>query len=453
MPPVLTDQELIDGLQKFADELGRVPSYGDMEDSGPYSVGSYQNHFGSWSAALEEAGLDPSNRDTNRLSDQELIAKLVTFAAQIGRRPTLRQMEAHGPHSGQTYETRFGSWDGALEQAGFDTSVQYSRRHLINALLDLYQEVDGVPAGSDMRAKGEFSTSVYEDRFGGWRSALEEVGIESKRERQQAETADPVPKSEVEVLLAELQTLAVEVGGTPTSKDMQRLGCYSYSTYRKVFGSWRTAVEAAGLIPDGPEYKSDGELLAELRSLASDMGRTPYAHEIPEKVGHSASVYRTRFGSWNEAVKAAGLTPTRVWGGKMVECWNCGQEFRKKKSHAERHDQHFCNPECMGEWQSEHFRGEDNPRWSGGYDDYYGETWDQKRREALQRDGFECQSCGIGRADHHDAYGRDLHVHHINPIRTYANPGRANELSNLVTLCEKCHKQWEGVPLRPQLAD
>jgi DEAD/DEAH box helicase domain-containing protein len=44
-------------------------------------------------------------------------------------------------------------------------------------------------------------------------------------------------------------------------------------------------------------------------------------------------------------------------------------------------------------------------------------------------------------------------VHHKIPFRTYASPGEANQLSNLVTLCSECHRRVEtAVRIRSGLA-
>lgn len=93
--------------------------------------------------------------------------------------------------------------------------------------------------------------------------------------------------------------------------------------------------------------------------------------------------------------------------------------------------------------------GEQNPRWNGGGADYYGENWHQKRREARERDENTCQICGYEPGADEPA----LDVHHIKPIRTFEVPEEANTLDNLITLCRQCHVRWEGIPLRPEIAD
>lgn len=61
-----------------------------------------------------------------------------------------------------------------------------------------------------------------------------------------------------------------------------------------------------------------------------------------------------------------------------------------------------------------------------GYDDLY----EVRRREALDRDDHECCECGSG---------EDLEVHHVVSIREFCDPEAAHSLSNLRTLCSRCH--------------
>jgi hypothetical protein len=75
---------------------------------------------------------------------------------------------------------------------------------------------------------------------------------------------------------------------------------------------------------------------------------------------------------------------------------------------------------------------------------YSGARWRSARAAAISRDDCRCQSCGRSDA---------LHVHHVEPIREFDNPIDAHYLDNLVTLCKKCHPNWEGRRVRPELLD
>jgi DEAD/DEAH box helicase domain-containing protein len=68
---------------------------------------------------------------------------------------------------------------------------------------------------------------------------------------------------------------------------------------------------------------------------------------------------------------------------------------------------------------------------------YYGAGWPAQRDAARARDEYRCQVCGAPEgAEQH-------HVHHKIPFRRFESPERANQLSNLVTLCARCHRQAE----------
>jgi hypothetical protein len=140
-----------------------------------------------------------------------------------------------------------------------------------------------------------------------------------------------------------------------------------------------------------------------------------------------------------------------------VTCDNCGDEVERPPSLVEGSERNFCDADCraevVGDELSVRRRGESNPmygktgeehpNWSGGYNQNYGEGWNQARRQAVDRDDYQCQDCGMSRDEHYDEYGADLEVHHIQPFRTFEDAAKANQLSNLVTLCTNCHVERE----------
>lgn len=73
----------------------------------------------------------------------------------------------------------------------------------------------------------------------------------------------------------------------------------------------------------------------------------------------------------------------------------------------------------------------------------YGPEWDGIREKAITRDNSKCVSCGMGRDEHRDEYGEDLHVHHKKPLRLFKSREEAHQLDNLDTLCKACHLERE----------
>lgn len=54
--------ELISELNRLAEELGHVPRQDEMRDQGNWSAMVYQERFGSWNDALQAAGFDQNER-------------------------------------------------------------------------------------------------------------------------------------------------------------------------------------------------------------------------------------------------------------------------------------------------------------------------------------------------------------------------------------------------------
>ncbi len=376
------------------------------------------------------------------LSDELLLEHLREFAEELGKRPTTREMDTEGPHSRDTYVSHFGSWNAALEAAGFDTSVRFSDMALINELQRLTEEYGEPPTPAEMNRNGEFNAGVYRDRFGSWEQACQETGVGS------VQSTPPV-----EELLNELAFIGACLGRTPTVSEIDDLSKYPGRKVVDRFGGCDTATELAGLEPRNGIKFTDGELLDALREISERPEEPPTPTELNTKTPHSHNTYQDRFGSWAEALQAAGFEPRHKWGRVEIACTHCGETVLRKYSRAEERDRHFCDGYCFGEWWSDYSTGENNPRWSGGYEEYYGETWPEARSEALERDGHRCQACGISEEEHLETHEQELHVHHIRPIREFDSKAEANEPINLVTLCQRCHKRWEGVPVRPTAAD
>jgi DEAD/DEAH box helicase domain-containing protein len=84
--------------------------------------------------------------------------------------------------------------------------------------------------------------------------------------------------------------------------------------------------------------------------------------------------------------------------------------------------------------------------WSNAPNDY-GPNWLRQRDLARARDGFRCQICGTPEGE------KTHHVHHKIPFRMFETVEQANQLANLITLCNSCHRKVEtAVRVRSGLA-
>jgi DEAD/DEAH box helicase domain-containing protein len=72
----------------------------------------------------------------------------------------------------------------------------------------------------------------------------------------------------------------------------------------------------------------------------------------------------------------------------------------------------------------------------------YGPNWAQQRDRARARDKYRCQVCGVAEGSRPRGPSAH-HVHHKIPFRRFSTSERANQLTNLVTLCPRCHMRVE----------
>jgi len=396
-----SDDELLNRLQKFAEELGRPPSQSEMDDSGPHASKTYGNRFGSWNDALEAAGLQTGTNDPNGrppTSEEDLLADLKSVADIVGETPSEREYSNYGEYSVKTYCKRFGGWNSALQAAGFEPNVEMnlSEETLITALQGFAEKLGRPPTTDEMDRSGPYTTNSYKRAFGTWNRALRQARLEVHSVWDVSE----------EDLISELNSLAEELSHVPRKDEMRNQGKWSAAVYQERFGSWNEALRAAGFEPNQRWRIPREELLAELRAVADDLGHPPTTTEMNEHGNFTIDPYQREFGTWRTALQAA-------------------------------------DPDYL-----------ENYRQSNTETVPFGSNWPQIREEIITRDNESCLRCGMGREAHREKFGRDLPVHHRIPRRRFYNhPDRGVEESNvprnLLTLCIPCHRRLERLPVQP----
>jgi hypothetical protein len=112
-----------------------------------------------------------------------------------------------------------------------------------------------------------------------------------------------------EQILDELRAHARRTGRSPTMKEFAADPEASVhpQTVIEHFGSWNAAKRAAGLVPR--RFATREELLALLRELGEELGRTPTARDLDARRGRmpSKSLYWHTFGSLTAALREAGF--------------------------------------------------------------------------------------------------------------------------------------------------
>lgn len=181
------------------------------------------------------------------------------------------------------------------------------RDEIINRLQDLADELGRSPTLQDLKDRDEYPSAYQVLRyFDSWNEAKQAAGLETYKTTGRDETYTDAE------LIEFLQDLDGRVDGPVTRKDVDGSeDVPSRMAFRRHFGSWNQAKEAAGLETETKHTQSysDEELLTKLHELAEEIDGPLTSSILDNAEGYpSLATYVRRFGSWSEAVKKAGLS-------------------------------------------------------------------------------------------------------------------------------------------------
>jgi len=181
------------------------------------------------------------------------------------------------------------------------TLTSYDDQSLIGELQRVAVLVPNGKLGSaEYDRIGKVHSTTLRRRFGTWRKVLTAAGLESRFDDENK------PWSREEII-ERLKSIAGRTGRDSVKKEeLAENNGPSSRPISRLFGSYRAALEAAGLSQNkgGIRY-SDEECYENLLAVWTVLGRQPYYAELksnPSRVGPKA--YVTRWGSWRKALQA-----------------------------------------------------------------------------------------------------------------------------------------------------
>lgn len=174
-----SDDELVAEIRRLEEELEHVPRQKDIRERSEHPLSAFRRAFGSWNDAVREAGFKPYP-ERRRISEEELVDALHELAEEVDGPPSAEQMTAYGEYSHAVYIDRFGSWSAALREAGFtppERNAAPERGDLVAELARLADDLGRVPSSSDVDEHGEYAYSAYYREFDSFADALKAADL------------------------------------------------------------------------------------------------------------------------------------------------------------------------------------------------------------------------------------------------------------------------------------
>lgn len=119
-------EEYIAAVQKLDEETEGTPTLRKMLQAHEDYGGAYRSLFGTWHATLRAAGIQPTHGVTPEVSRDDLLNELQRLADELDKSPTQSDIIENGRYPSQLYQQEFKSFIVALEEAGITpTELQY----------------------------------------------------------------------------------------------------------------------------------------------------------------------------------------------------------------------------------------------------------------------------------------------------------------------------------------
>lgn len=248
-----TNESIIAEIQRLYREGENLSARNmQMRHSALFSSARSPSHFGSWRAAVEAAGLDYDQiRSQRRLGawTKEGILEAIRrrYAEGKSLAPAAVRREDSRLFAAARSKRHFGSWSKALEAAGVDYTPikgvrRWNREKIVQTIRELYaQGVDLRWSNIDRVNPSLYRAARLPQNFGSWRNALQAAGL-------RVEEFAPITRWTKERILEEIRRLH-HAGHDLSLESMRKRNPYlvSIACQSRFFGSWEAAVAAADL--------------------------------------------------------------------------------------------------------------------------------------------------------------------------------------------------------------
>jgi hypothetical protein len=215
-----------------------------------FSAARSKSHFGCWRAAIEAAGLDYSAiKRGEQVWSRERITDAIARLAAKGEDLLSGDLKRRHKrlYSAACARRYFGGWRRALEAAGLNyeqlrTEHFWSPAKILATIQDMRRRGMALNWSSVQKADPSlYRAARRKENFGSWKAALQAAGVDLLRPRSTRQWTR-------ERIITEIRDLQ-ERGVDLSQKNMMEINgpLLAAAKSSRYFGTWRAAVEAAGV--------------------------------------------------------------------------------------------------------------------------------------------------------------------------------------------------------------